>query len=68
MSDARVRERVEMQYVETAKRLEGDPEWVQLCAAADKEAEETPEWWVARNRKAIHLELHTPISPKGEDT
>lgn len=55
------RETVAYQYAETHRRLADTPTYQALKHAADTEAHETPGLYLARNRLAIHIELHTPM-------
>lgn len=48
-------------YVRTHERLQGEPEYEALRTAAEHEARTAPQQWTARNRLAIHVELHTPL-------
>lgn len=67
MNIERARSVIAVQYAEAEQRLQGTPEWVQLCADADREARETPDKWFARNLKALHLEMHTPMFPRTKE-
>lgn len=58
--EERILAHVEAQYADTRARLEGDPEWEALKAAAAHEQQHTPDVWLARNRLAIHLEVAMP--------
>lgn len=55
------RERVARQYADTHARLASDPTYQDLKRQADTEAVTTPTLYLARNRLAIHVELHTPM-------
>lgn len=56
-----VRETVARQYADTHTRLASDPTYQDLKRQADSEAVTTPTLYLARNRLAIHVELHTPM-------
>lgn len=55
------RAQAERDYAATRSRLASDPEYQRLLADAEREAKVTPQWWVARNVLAIHVELNTPM-------
>lgn len=57
---ALVRERVRADYAATHARLASDPEYQRLSAAATHEAHTNPANHFARNRLALHIELHMP--------
>lgn len=54
------REAVARQYADTHTRLASDPTYQDLKHQAETEAATTPTSYLARNRLAIHVELHTP--------
>mgnify|MGYP006191210069 CR=1 FL=1 len=55
-------ENVDAYYARTHERLAAtDPEYRALEAAADLEAVDTPDRWIARNRLAFYVETHMPI-------
>ncbi|WP_431792726.1 hypothetical protein [Microbacterium paraoxydans] len=48
-------------YARTHERLQGEPDYETLRTAAEHEARTAPQQWTARNRLAIHVELHMPL-------
>lgn len=58
--EERILAAIEAQYAAARARLEGDPEWEALKDAAALEEQNTPGYWWARNRLALHLELAMP--------
>lgn len=51
---------VGLQYAATHARLANTAEYQELKRAADAEERDTPDSWFARNRLALHVEVHMP--------
>lgn len=58
--DSLAKATVAVQYMATHARLSLTPEYQELKRAADAEERDTPDAWFARNRIALHVEVHMP--------